>query len=111
MKGKPRHRHRSDAMPSKHSSKDRCAEPGLAGANAVRRPPCSKRQIMGLILREMRMGRELTAAEIHSMLSYADDVTLGAVRKSIELLEKSELVVRERRGRNVVILPTECGYD
>lgn len=70
-----------------------------------------QREIMGVILREIGLGRELTAAEIYPMLSYAADVTLGAVRKSIELLEKSELVARERRGRNVVILPTERGYD
>ncbi len=45
------------------------------------------------------------------MLSYAAKVTLGAVRKSVELLEQSELLVRERRGRNVVLVPTERGYD
>lgn len=110
MRGKPGHRHRSDAMPSKHSSKDRCAEPGLAGANAVRRPPCSKRQIMGFILREKGTGRELTAAEIHPMLIYAHDVTRGPVRKFIELLEGGAPVAREHRGRNVVILPTGRGY-
>lgn len=66
---------------------------------------------MGVILRELGLGRELTASQVYPMLSYAGTVTLGAVRKSIELLEKSELVTRQRRGRNVVILPTERGYD
>nr|WP_162623937.1 helix-turn-helix transcriptional regulator [Paracoccus saliphilus] len=66
---------------------------------------------MGVILRELGQGRELTPAEINPMLSYTFEVTLGEVMKSIELLEKNELVVRERRGRNVIILPTERGYD
>lgn len=66
---------------------------------------------MGVILREMGLGRELTASQVHAMLSYGTEVTLGAVRKSVELLEKSELLTRERRGRNVVLIPTEKGYD
>lgn len=70
-----------------------------------------QREIMGIILCEMGQGRELTAAEIYPMLSYASEVTLCAVRKTIELLEKNELVVRERRGRNMDVIPTERGYD
>lgn len=79
----------------------------------MRRPTRTAHQIeiMGIILRELGLGRELTAAEVYPMLSYAGAVTLGAVRKSVELLEKSELLVRQRRGRRVVLIPTERGYD
>ena len=66
---------------------------------------------MGVILRELGLGRELTASQVHALVSYGPTVTLGAVRKSVELLEKAALLTRQRRGRNVVLIPTERGYD
>ncbi|MTH61191.1 hypothetical protein [Paracoccus litorisediminis] len=66
---------------------------------------------MGIVLREAGQGAFLSATEIYPHLSYAAEVTLGALRKSIEFLEKQQLVIRERQGRRVVIVPTERGYN
>ena len=79
----------------------------------LRRPVRTQhqREIMGIILREAGLGRFLSAREIYPMLSYHAEVTFGAIRKSIENMENSQFITRERRGRNMLIIPTERGYD
>src|SRR5690606_31611832 len=46
-----------------------------------------QREIMGVILKAAGEGRFLTQNELPSLLSYAGDVTYGAIRASIRFLE------------------------
>lgn len=65
---------------------------------------------MGVILRAAGEGKFLTAAEIYDLVPYRNQVTFGAIRFSIRLLEKQALVERQKQGRNTVVIPTERGY-
>jgi repressor of nif and glnA expression len=66
---------------------------------------------MGLIIKAANEGRFLTQNEIYPLLSYANEVTFGAVRFSIRLLEEQGLLKRVPQGFRRALVPTERGYD
>jgi Fe2+ or Zn2+ uptake regulation protein len=71
-------------------------------------------EVMGIILREAGNGVLLGPAEIYRLVSYKDEVTYGAIRKTIEILEKQGMVKRCRNTPNsmkVEVTPTLLGYD
>lgn len=70
-----------------------------------------QREIMGIILREAGQGRFLTQTELYPMLSYAAEVTFGALRVSVRFLEEQGMLERKQQGRNRVLVPTLKGYD
>lgn len=70
-----------------------------------------QKEIMGLVIKAANNGRFLTQDEIYPMLSYASEVTFGAVRFSIRLLEEQGLLMRVKTGRKRELVPTERGYD
>jgi hypothetical protein len=62
----------------------------------------NQREVMGLILEAAGRG---------VFLSVAYRVTYGAVRKSLKSLMQNGMLVGERRGQFVFMLPTQRGYD
>lgn len=72
-----------------------------------------QREIMGLVIKAANQGRFLTQKELYPMLSYASEVTFGAVRFSIRLLEERGLLLRVKAatGRDKELVPTDRGYD
>lgn len=70
-----------------------------------------QREIMGVILKAAGEGRFLTQNELPSLLSYAGDVTYGAIRASIRFLEEQGMLQRVKEGRHRKLVPTERGYD
>lgn len=67
---------------------------------------------MGLVIKAANEGKFLLQSELHPLLSYAAEVTKGAVRKSLEALEEQGMLVREKApGNHRELVPTEKGYD
>jgi predicted transcriptional regulator len=71
----------------------------------------NQKEIIGIILREAGNGRFLNQTELHQMLSYGPDVTYGAIRFSVRLLEKQGMLVKQRTGPTVLLIPTTKAYD
>lgn len=67
-----------------------------------------QREIMGLILSAAGDGRYLTQNEIHKLIGY--ECSYGAVRKSVAFLVEHKLLVKERAGMSVNLVPTQEAY-
>lgn len=81
---------------------------------SVKRPFRTKHQrdIMGILLRELSLGRVLTQREVYDLLPYKSEVTYGAMRVSVRLLEENEMLKREMTNNRVGrVFVTEKGYD
>lgn len=70
-----------------------------------------QREIMGMILREAGNGRFYLQNELFPLLSYASEVTFGAFRVSVRLLEEQGMLVRVPDGKHRRLVPTERGMD
>lgn len=66
---------------------------------------------MGLIIRAANNGQFLTQKELPKLLTYSGDVTYGAIRVSVRLLEEQGMLERVKDGRNRRLVPTDRGYD
>lgn len=69
---------------------------------------------MGLILKVIKEEeRFLTMQEVYAGVKHKDDCTYGAIRKSLEVLDKAGMVTREPvPGTNLKeVRPTQKGYD
>jgi hypothetical protein len=69
----------------------------------------NQREVMGFILEAAGRGVFLSVTDIHGHVAYR--VTYGAVRKSLKSLMQNGMLVGERRGQFVFMLPTQRGYD
>ena len=76
-----------------------------------------QREIMGVILRETGKGNEVTQESLMTLLSYAGDVTYGAIRKSVTWLVEGGFLERSYKAtaasgvRKCHLTPTLRGYD
>lgn len=72
-----------------------------------------QKNIMGLILRRAGEGVFLTVREVHEGAAHGSECSYGAVRKSLEILEKAGMIVREYRAGTTLkdVKPTNKGYD
>lgn len=70
-----------------------------------------QKQIMGKILREAGAGRFMTLTELHDELPDDHKASYGSLRKSLDFLERSGIIVREHIGGNKKhVKPTELGF-
>ncbi len=72
-----------------------------------------QKNIMGLVLKRAGEGSFMTVSELHTEVSHGDACSYGAIRKSLDVLEKAGMIVRDRRpGENTKeVKPTQKGYD
>ena len=77
----------------------------------VRKPYKTKvqREIMGLILRQVSLGRYLKSEELRVMLSHKPSPE--ALRCSLAFLTKDDMLTRKREGKFLLLVPTQKGYD
>ncbi|PZR92263.1 MAG: hypothetical protein DI537_13835 [Stutzerimonas stutzeri] len=68
-----------------------------------------QKELMGLILQAAGQGTLLTVKELHAKISYP--ASYGAVRISLNFLEGQGMIERKRQGQNVLLVPTDRGYD
>jgi hypothetical protein len=66
---------------------------------------------MGLVLKAANEGTFLAQNQLFPLLSYAAEVTFGAVRVSIRCLEEQGMLERVKTGRLRLLVPTQRGYD
>jgi len=69
----------------------------------------NQKQLMSHILTAAGEGKFLTVSEVHAAITYG--ASYGAVRKSLTALEEQDMIQRQKRGRNTIIVPTQRGYD
>jgi predicted transcriptional regulator of viral defense system len=70
-----------------------------------------QREIMGLVLKAANEGTFITQKELAEKLSYASEVTYGAIRISIRFLEEQGMLKRVKDGIHRRLVPLERGYD
>lgn len=70
-----------------------------------------QKEIMGVVLKHANMGQFVQQHELMGLLSYAGDVTYGAIRVSVRLLEEQGMLERVKVGRKKNLVPTQRGYD
>ena len=71
-----------------------------------------QREIMGLVIKAANDGVFIKQSELQAMLSYGTEVTYGAIRFSLRLLEEKGMLERVKiAGNNRNLVPTLRGYD
>lgn len=68
-----------------------------------------QKELMGLILEAAGAGRFLTIKELHEKISYP--ASYGAVRISVNFLQKQDMIEKTPAGQTVHLVPTSRGYD
>lgn len=68
-------------------------------------------EIMGLVLKAAGEGQFLNQSDLQAMLSYGHEVTYGAIRVTLRLLEGQGMLERVKDGKARRLVPTERGYD
>lgn len=65
---------------------------------------------MSLVISFANAGTFLKQKELPNLLSYAAEVSYGAIRVSVRLLEKQGMLERVKTGVDVNLIPKELGY-
>lgn len=72
-----------------------------------------QKNIMGLVLKLAGEGRFLNVGDLHKEVAHSAECTYGAFRKSLDVLERAGMIVRERIPGMIAkeVKPTLKGYD
>ena len=72
-----------------------------------------QKAIMGLILKRAGEGVFLSLKELHEQVEHGDECSYGAIRKSLDVLERAGMIVRDPVPGSTMkhVKPTQKGYD